>query len=154
MNRRALVILGIVAVIAAFLGYFLFLNKQEPQGTAGEIQEEVLPTISKEELGLEFELRSDKRAARFTINNVDDIDLVEYQISYTKEINGEEVPEGLIGEVKREPGDKTIESGYREFGTCSSGVCRYDNVTSDIKLFLKITKSDGKQYQAEDTLKL
>lgn len=154
MNRKTLIILGLVAVIAALLGYFLFVNKQEPQGTSEQIQEETLPTISKDELGLEFELRADKKAARFTINNVDDIELVEYQISYTKEINGEEVPEGLIGEVKRESGDKTIDSGYREFGTCSSGVCRFDKVVSDIKLFLKITKSDGKQYQVEDTLEL
>ena len=154
MNRKTLIILGVVALVASVLGYLLFVNKSEPQSTSDSVRTETLPTISKEELGLEFELSSDKRTARFTINNADDIELVEYEIWYTKEINDQEVPEGLRGEIKREKRDKTLGIDFREFGTCSSGVCRYDTVVSDIKLFLKITKSDGKSYQAEDSLEL
>lgn len=150
-------ILGIAAGILVILvgAYFLFFsNKAQEQAPQEQAQEETLEEISKEELGLTFELRSDNRAARFSIANVDDIERVEYEISYLKEVNGEEVPEGLIGEVVKEEGDTSLGIDYREFGTCSSGVCRYDEVVSPVKLLLKITKTDGKVYQAEDTLEL
>lgn len=149
-------VLGIIAGLLVLLvgAYFLFFaNKnQSPAPTA--VEEEALEEISAEELGLIFELRSDKKAARFTISNIDDIRLVEYEISYLKDVNGEEVPEGLIGEVEKEAGDKTLGIDYREFGTCSSGVCRYDKVVSPVKLLLKITKENGKVYQAESSLSL
>src|SRR3989344_4124556 len=151
----------IAAVIGGFLvlgitGYF-FLNRlsQQPQSetaTKPEVEEEtVIHTIDPSELGLVFTLRSDKKAAKFEIENAKDIQNVEYQISYTKEINGEEVPEGLIGEAKSKVGQNTISIAYREFGTCSSGTCRYDKVVSSVKLTLKITKIDGRIYQAEKT---
>ncbi|MBI2622684.1 MAG: hypothetical protein HYW64_01140, partial [Candidatus Levybacteria bacterium] len=119
-----------------------------------EISEQVIPTVLPADLGLALMLRSDKKALKFEITNIDGIESVDYQISYTKEINGEEVPEGLIGEIKVKPGDKKIAIDYREFGTCSSGVCRYDKVVSAIKLTLKIVKTDGKVLQAEDSIEL
>ncbi len=34
------------------------------------------------------------------------------------------------------------------FGTCSD-VCHYDKDVTDVKLIVKVTKMDGKVYQAE-----
>lgn len=158
MKNRNVIIGAVIAVVIVAAGAYFFLNgsssRQSETTAAPEIQETVIPTINPLDLGLTFSLRSDKKAAKFEITNVKDIQNVEYQLSYTKEINGEQVPEGLIGEAKPRTGESIIAIAYREFGTCSSGTCRYDKVVSSVKLTLKITKIDGKIYQAEKTVDL
>ena len=79
--------------------------------------------------------------------------------TYEKDVVAEdEAPEGvqgIIGEI--DTGDLkggVMETEYREFGTCSSGKCRYDTVVSPIKVALKITKADGKVYQSEKSFEL
>lgn len=156
MQQKNVLISAIIVLVLLILGsgyYFFFPKATKPQEpTSPVIEEEIIPTITADALGLEFVLRKDKKAAKFTIMNAKDIESVEYQISYLKEINGEEIPEGLIGEAAPEDGEVSID--YREFGTCSSGVCRYDKVVSPVKLTLKITKTDGKVYSAEETITL
>lgn len=161
MEKNKKILFGIGAlVLLIVLGagyYFFFFQKSTSKDVSEippEIQEQVIPTILPSDLGLKLMLRSDKKALKFEITNIDGIESLDYQISYLKEINGEEVPEGLIGEVKVKPGDEKIEIGYREFGTCSSGVCRYDKVVSPVKVTLKIVKTDGKVLQAEDSIEL
>lgn len=155
MNSRnkMLVALSVVLILLVGGGFYVLSNKSSKSDKTSlqdEIKEESYQTLSPDELGLEFMLRSDKKAAKFSIVNAQDIELVEYQISYTKELNGEEIPEALIGEANKKPGEKKISIDYREFGTCSSGVCRYDKVIGkEVKLILKITKTDGSVYQAE-----
>lgn len=158
-NNKGIFIGGIILFTIFIIGvsyYFLSSQKsaQNTPAVPAEISEQVIPTVLPADLGLALMLRSDKKALKFEITNIDGIESVDYQISYTKEINGEEVPEGLIGEIKVKPLDKKIAIDYREFGTCSSGVCRYDKVVSAIKLTLKIVKTDGKVLQAEDSIEL
>lgn len=156
MQQKNVLIGAIIVLILLILGggyYFFFAKATKPQEEQPPaVVDETIPTIKPEELGLEFTLRSDKKAAKFVINNAEGIESVEYQISYLKEVGGEEVPEGLIGEASPENGKVSI--SYREFGTCSSGVCRYDKVVSPVKLTVKITKTDGKVYSTEQTLTL
>lgn len=154
-NKNILIICAVVLVLVTLGAGTFILSKNKSAEKKSEklfIEEETFEEISSQDLGLIATLRPDKKAIKFEITNASDIESVEYQISYTKELNGEEVPEGLIGEAVPENGELTI--AYREFGTCSSGVCRYDKVTSDIKLTLKITKINGKIYQAEETVSL
>lgn len=159
-NKKLVIILGAAVLIVVLFGigyYFLSSQNSASQNTSAvppEIQEQVIPTILPSDLGLKLMLRSDKKALKFEITNIDGIESLDYQIAYLKEINGEEVPEGLIGEIKVKPFDKKIAIDYREFGTCSSGVCRYDKVVSPIKVTLKIVKTDGKVLQAEDSIEL
>ena len=40
-----------------------------------------------------------------------------------------------------------------KFGTCSD-VCHYDKGVNNIKIILKIVRTDGKLYQSEKTLEL
>lgn len=149
------IIAAAVVIVLVVGGYFLFFNKKPSRVLQApkETVQEVIPTIIPDDLGLEVAIRSDKRAMKFTVTKADDIEKIEYQISYTKTVDGEDVPEGLIGEVEAKPG-QPLSIEYREFGTCSSGTCRYDKVVSDIKLTLKITKKDGKIYQSEKTVSL
>lgn len=153
-NNKLMIIIGVIVLaVLGGGGYFVMSsNKQASlnQAQESQIQEETAESISSEEIGLKLTIRGDKKAIKFSIENATDIESVDYQISYTKEVKGEEVPEGLIGEAKPENGK--IEIKYREFGTCSSGTCRYDTVVSPIKVTLKIIKINGKVYQTEETI--
>lgn len=159
MDKKIIIVIVLVLLIVGGGGgyYFLSSSKTQPKEEVKQdeiVEEEVVPTISSKDLNLVMTLRPDKKAVKFEMKNPGDLELVEYQISYTKEINGEEVPEGLIGETKVEPNDPQIAIAYREFGTCSRNVCRYDKVVSAVKLTLKITKTNGKVLSAEDTIDL
>jgi hypothetical protein len=154
-NKNLLIIIAIVAVlIIGGLGYYFVAGKKTAtQNTANTNvdEEEKVETIAPADLGLSFTARADKKAVKFVIDKADGIENVEYQISYTKKVEGEQVPEGLIGEAKPQSGKVAID--YRELGTCSAKVCRYDVVVSDIKLTLKVLKG-GKTYQSETSLSL
>ena len=158
MKNRNLIIIAVIVLLIIVGGGIYFLStrnlENKPQDVVPEITQEVIPTVMPVDLGLKIALREDKRAIKFEIAQIDGISLVEYQISYTKELNGEEIPEGLIGEIKVKPGDKKITTEYREFGTCSSGKCRYDKVVSAVKLTLKITRDDGSVLSSEETTEL
>jgi len=89
----------------------------------------------------------------FELTKADDIKHVSYEIDYTKSLEGEDVPEGILGEMNIAE-DGITKTDFREFGTCSSGTCKYDKVVSDITIKLAVTKKDGKQYQVEKVVKL
>ena len=59
---------------------------------------------------------------------------------------------GAIGNIEVKSKDKLIKKEI-VLGTCSD-VCHYDLEVSDIKLILKVTKTDGKVYQSQKTLEL
>jgi hypothetical protein len=142
----------VVAVLLIGAGTWLVLGSKKAQKPAIMDETQNVLTLSPDAIGLSFAFRSDNKAMKFTVANASGINSIEYQISYTKNVKGEDVPEGLIGTVDMNPGDKTASIGYREFGTCSSGVCRYDTVVSPVKVTLKVVKSDGKVYQVEKTV--
>ena len=161
LKERLLIHKKILAAVAVFLilavsgGVFL-LSKQNSSSsrTSGDvIEDSELPSLSPEDIGMEVTVRSDGRAIMFELTKARNIELVEYTIEYEKEIDGETVPEGIFGEMKIGE-DGITKTDFREFGTCSSGKCRYDNVVSDIKIVLKVTKKDGKEYQVTKVVKL
>lgn len=150
-----------IAAVAVFLilvvlggAFFLSRNKSTVSNNINNgIAESDLPVLSPEEIGMEVTLRPDGKALMFEITKADDIQSIEYTIEYEKEIDGERVPEGIFG-LMNIAEDGITKTDYREFGTCSSGRCRYDNVVSDITIILKVTKKDGKDYQVEKIVQL
>lgn len=155
-NKNVFIALGVVIfLIVAGGGYFLFSQKpsEEPAKTPEETEEEevVVPTINPEDLGLTFVARNDKRAVKFTIIEISDIQSVDYEISYLAK---GDIPRGAIGHIEVKPKDKNIETNYIDLGTCSSGRCKYDEAVESVKLILKIVKNDGKSYSAEKSLDL
>lgn len=155
MQGKKLYIIIAVVVILLIAGSSAYILSQKKAAAPTPVGQDVqVLTLAPEAVGLETAFRSDNKALKFTLNNASDITAAEYQISYTKDVKGDQVPEGLIGDVDITPGSKTAGIGFREFGTCSSGVCRYDNVVSAIKLTLKISKTDEKVYQVEKNIDL
>lgn len=142
-------------ILIAVVGVFIFNKKSSaPIVSSPQEEEEQIFTLKPEDIGLIFSLRPDKKAVKFGIEKARDISRVEYQIAYTKQVTGEEVPEGLIGEIINSDESTSLSTSYRELGTCSSKVCRFDVVVSDVRLILKVTKTDSKVYQVEDSLSL
>lgn len=156
MKRNQLII-AVVAAVLVLLGgttWYVMSQKKTQQAPMAQDQTQQVLTLSPDDIGLTVAFRSDNKAMKFTVSKADGINSIEYQIAYTKDQKGDKVSEGLIGTVDMNPGDKTAGISYREFGTCSSGVCRYDTVVSPITLTLKIVKADGKTYQVEKTVTL
>lgn len=158
MLKDKKVIVGIVLVVLVLLGggyYVMGMNKTSTEENLIVEEEMTVQTLSPESIGLDLEFRKDGKAAKIIIGKAAGLEAVEYQISYQKNQEGEDVPEGLIGDIDMtKVSGGAVETEYREFGTCSSGTCRYDDVTSPIKITLKITKDDGKVYQSEKTFEL
>lgn len=156
MKRDKLIIIagGVLLIFLIIGGYYFFLAKKPyPQVSTPvpEQAEEVISTISPNDLGLTFVARNDGKAVKFEITNAKDIEMVDYEISYLTE---GEIPRGVIGNITKKEGEETIAIDYEVLGSCSSGKCKYDTGVNSVKLVLKITKTDGKVYQAEKTLEL
>jgi len=112
-----------------------------------------LPSLDPDEIGMVVTVRKDGKALMFELTKADDIELVEYTIEYEKDIDGERVPEGIFGLMNIGEDGRT-DTDFREFGTCSSGKCRYDEVVSDVTIILKITKVNGDEFQVKKVVKL
>lgn len=163
MKNKNLIIGVIVAILLLLVGGFFFLSKKSTQKTADTTttQEQVL-AMKPEDIGLEIQARTDKKAVRFVANKLDGVKNLSWEFFYDADIPVAERAEGadegkvtqsFVGETELN-GDSSYTSEYRELGTCSSGRCRYDTGVESVKLLLKVTKEDGKVYQVEDELTL
>lgn len=156
MPRKKLSLIVAVAIgilLVAAGGYYVLSQKQVAQTPVSQNQSPQIYTLSPDSVGLTISFRSDNNALKFTMTTKD-ITTVDYTISYTANQHGQQVAQGLIGELVPTPNQSTMSTNYREFGTCSSGVCRYDTVVSPVTLTLKVTKTDGKVYDVEKTVNI
>ena len=153
-DKKVIGFLTIAVVLIIGGAVFAFMRGAGRSSTPSDnfVQEE-LPILTPEDIGLEVTVRQDGKALMFEVTKADDIERIEYEITYEKEIDGEAVSEGLYGEMNIAV-DGITKTDFREFGTCSSGVCRYDKVVSDVKITMKVNKKDGKVYQVEKSVSL
>lgn len=159
MSRDQKIIIGIVGVIIlAIVGsalFFLSSGKNTQQGANQTIEEEVVPTIVPDELGLSVEARADNKAVKFIMTKIAGIKSVDYEITYTASVStGGNAIRGINGTIDVEPGDNVIESEYHDLGTCSSGKCKYDEGVTKVDFLFKITKTDGKVFSSQTSLEL
>jgi len=151
MKNKNLIIAIAVTLFLLIIGGGAFLlsgKKTEKLKSTSLEAEEQINKISADEIGLNLSMGRDGKRVILEVKKTDDIDLLDYQLSYNSKDN---IPRGAIGHIdvksKGQPIKKEI-----VLGTCSD-VCHYDEDVTDIKLILKITKTDGKIYQAETSLK-
>jgi len=153
MLKNKKILIPLVAIIVFVLiggGVYLF-NARRNSSAPTDIQPtiEVIPTIIPSEIGLSLKASADGKKVIMTITNTKDITGVDYELSYTAKGN---IPRGAIGHVDiKEPGQSVNQEIV--LGTCSD-VCHYDQDVKSVKLVVKITKTDGKVYQAEEKLDL
>lgn len=148
-NKKLVLAVGIIVLLVIFLG-FLFLNNkssnnQNSQDTGALPTQIPVPTITADLLGLTLKAGLGGKTVIVALTNVAGISAIEYELSYTSK---GDIPRGAIGQLDltKKPVSKEI-----TLGTCSDK-CHYDEGVSNIKIVLKITKDDGKVYQAEQVL--
>jgi len=154
-NRNVSIAAAVVIVVVVLAGIFFILSASKKSANQ---QTNEYPTatdqpvlkISAEELGITLTAGPGNKTVILSIAEIKDIVSIDYELSYMATVNGAEVARGAIGQLdlKKKPVTKEI-----TLGTCSD-TCHYDVGVTDIKLTLKINKSDGKIYQADLALSL
>jgi hypothetical protein len=157
-NKKILSGIAVIAVVLLIVGGGLFFFKNQSSDRADESENEMidssdLPELTPEEVGMIVTIRKDKKALMFELTKASKIEKVEYTIEYEASTEEGSANQGIFGEMNI-GADGITKTDFREFGTCSAGKCRYDNVTSDITINLKITMKDGKEYQVKKVVKL
>src|SRR5579885_605025 len=102
-NKLYIIIAAVVVLILVGGGAFFVMSQKKAAPTQVGQEMQIL-TLSPEAVGLQTAFRDDNKAMKFTLTNASDITAAEYQISYTKVVDGDQVPEGLIGDVDITPG--------------------------------------------------
>lgn len=149
MSRKTLIVAG-AAILVILVGvYFIFFaGKSSNQNATPSIVEQTIPTISAAEIGLTLKPGSDSKRVVMTLSKTDDISSLDYELTYTSKGN---IPRGVLGHLDVKKGQMATTEIY--LGTCSN-VCHPDSDVTNIKIVVKVNKSDGKVFQAEASTSL
>jgi hypothetical protein len=150
MKNKSLIIYIIIGlIIVAGIAAFVFFGKKTAAPVAQVSPEEVVSTMKPEDIGLTLTASSDMKEVVFEVSNTKDISGLDYELDY---ISKGDIPRGVMGQVSiTQPGAKV--SKHITLGTCSD-VCHYDQDVSNIKIVVKVSKTDGTVSQVEKALEL
>lgn len=152
LKKNKLILIGVLVIIAGVGGYFI-LSRSKPQAKVSVQQEQNVKQLNPSDIGLELSPRSDKKAVFIKATKIEGIKSLEYELTYDAEVTEEgetaNVPRGVIGELKIKSG---IAEAEVDLGTCSANVCRYDKVTSAIRVVIKVSFTNGEVGSVEDTV--
>lgn len=151
MKKKKLITFLIIGLVVLVGGIFLVLSgnkKAEPVVEQAPVEEQI-STIRPEDIGLVLTASSDSGKVIMEVRNTEGLTGLDYELSYTSK---GDIPRGVIGHIDvKQPGKKVVQE--ITLGTCSD-VCHYDEEVSDIKLILKVAKTDGRISQVEKSLEL
>lgn len=147
-NKNLIISFAILAIILVGAGVLLLSsNKKEEITPAEQIPlEEQITVIKPEDIGLTLSLSKDETRVTFEVTNTEGISGLDYELSYTAK---GDIPRGIIGHIDVSPGKKVMQE--IKLGTCSDS-CHYDEDVSDIKLILKVAKTDGSTASVQKSL--
>lgn len=140
--------IGLVLLVG---GGFLVLSgnqKAEPVPEQAPPEEQI-SVIKPEEIGLTLTTASGNRKVILEVVNTQGLAGLDYELSY---ISKGDIPRGVIGHIDIKVPGKPVTQEIT-LGTCSD-VCHYDQDVSDIKLILKVAKTDGTTSQVSKSLEL
>ena len=156
-NKKIIIVSSISAVVIILLVIVFFIfsaksvsnNNQANQNAPTSDNSQIL-SLSASDIGLSLaNIASGKFAGHgveMVISKLSGITAIDYELSYTSTGN---IPRGAIGHIDVKSTDTTIDQQL-PFGTCSD-VCHFDSGVTNIKLTLKVTKTDGKIYSVEQS---
>ena len=148
-NLIIFLVVGLVVLVGAGALILSSSKKTTPTQVEQAPAEEKISTMKPEDIGLTLSITNDKRNVIFEVTNTQGISGLDYQMSYTSK---GDIPRGAIGTIEIKIAGKPITQKI-PLGTCSD-VCHYDEDVSDIKLILKVAKTDGTTSQVEKSLEL
>lgn len=145
-NKNAFIALLVVVALLLAGGVYLVTKKSATKPVT-QNQEETIAMLKPEDIGLTLVMSADGKKVILGITKTDDISSIDYELSYT---STGDIPRGAIGHVDVVAGQKITKE--ITLGTCSD-VCHYDQGVRDVKIVVKVTKTDGNVFQVEETLK-
>lgn len=151
MESRKIILITIGLVVLVAVGiFFIFSNKKTvPVSVEQTPAEEVITTMKPEEIGLSLTASNDNKKVIFEVTNTQGVASLDYELSYTSK---GDIPRGAVGHVDIKQGGQAVTKEIT-LGTCSD-VCHYDQDVANIKIVLKVTKTDGSVSQVEKSLEL
>jgi len=150
-NKIVLIVLGIIVLVLVLGGIFLFVFQKSSAQSQNQDAINVIPTqipipsITADSLGLTLTVGVPGQTVIASITNTQGVQSIEYEFSYIAKGN---ITRGTFGKIDV---TKTPAKSEITLGTCSD-VCHYDQDVTNIKIVLKITKTDGKVYQSQAIL--
>ena len=164
-NKVLLAAIVVVIILVAGVGGFLLLKKGSKSETAvpGD-QTQNIKQVKPEDIGLKLSLKEDKKAVIMEVTKLDGIKSIEYEVDYNAANPGgaaaSEDGDSSSGDVQRgvissNPIEAAGQSEIKKeilLGTCSSGTCKYDVVTSDIQFVVKVNYADGTVGSVQDKI--
>lgn len=156
-NRNLSIAAAVIIVLVVLVGVFL-LNKSS--GNSANQQTNQVPTatdqpvlkVAPADLGITLVAGPANQTAILNVAKTDEVTSLDYELSYNATVNGAQVARGAIGHIDVKSKGTPVKQSIT-LGTCSD-VCHYDVGVSDIKITLKISKTDGKIYQSDLALSL
>ncbi len=149
-NKNLIIFLVVGLIILVGAGVMLLSsNKKAPVQIEQIPQEEKITTMKPEDVGLTLTASSGNKKVILEVANTKDISGLDYELSYTSKGN---IPRGVIGHIDIKVAGKPATQEIT-LGTCSD-VCHYDQDVSNIKLILKVVKTDGTTSKVEKSLEL
>lgn len=138
--------------IVAILAVTLFFFVASPVHARKVIPRTVASASSKSgssagKLGMLVKFRGDRRAVNVTFTNVASVTSINYTLSYV----GSGLSQGAGGSVDTSLGGTIVRELL--FGSCSSGVCRYDTGVANAKLLVTYV-TGGRKYAKTFRLKV
>lgn len=149
-NKKLITFLGIGLVVLIGAGaLILSSNKKAEPVVSQEPLEEQITQIKPEDIGLTLTATTGNRAVILEVKNTKGLAGLDYELSY---ISKGDIQRGAMGRIAI-PENGMPAKAEITLGTCSD-VCHYDEDVSDVKLILKIAKTDGTTSQTEKSLEL
>ncbi len=133
---------GVIIVLLAIIGFMMFKGGKSEQAqnkdTVFEEPAEVIPTVDS---SVKASITGNTDAV-IEINGIPEgTDEIEYELSYNTASGS---IEGVFGSIDVKKGSDSVEEDIK-FGTCSSGVCRYHDITGKVKGTFKFSGSFGQK---------
>ena len=155
-NRNLSIATAVVIVVVVLAGAFLLVksanNSTQQTNEAPTATEQPVLKIAPEDLGITLSAGQGNKTVILNVVNTEEITALDYELSYNATVNGAQVARGAIGRMDIKKKGAPVKQEIT-LGTCSD-TCHYDVGVTDVKLTLKITKTDGKIYQADLVLNL
>lgn len=156
LKNKFVLITAVVLVLVVIVGsVFLFFPKssqnQTDQSVAALPTQVPIPTIAPDSIGLTLKNGVPGETVIATVAKIDGIKSIDFEFYYNAQNPTDStarIPREVLGSFNLSKIPVTTEI---KLGTCSD-VCHYDKDVTDIKIVLKITRSDDKVYQSQATL--
>ncbi|MEI6326629.1 MAG: hypothetical protein WCO78_00740 [Candidatus Roizmanbacteria bacterium] len=156
MNKKTIIPVAAIGLVVVSLVVYLVTRPAAPPVTKKTIQitqapeNEIIPTVGPE-VKVDLKSVTSKQIISLVVDGVPaNTTAIEYELTYSTK---EKDADGAFSTAKPKAPETTFGKTFERqitLGTCSRNVCRYNVVTSDIKVSVKFEGAYGSQLFQKD----